>query len=166
MTFKLVSQVNIYQFQRKSGEEFGQWLPDTVFSRERTLKPGEILSLKGEVATDQETRGLWSPANVKIKVIDNDHLQVKWTKDWLAKFPIGIFLSGYYDETKIKGSTRLEIDDPYHKIDKETFPETFTSRDKLRIPPLIKETLKDIDGSPNVRKETQLIHEPTLPSKA
>lgn len=155
MTFKLQSQVVIYHTS-----DTPETAQHVVFSRERTLHPGEAIKARGSVATDVEAKGPWVGARVQIRVIDDDTLGVTHKRDLLAMVSRE---KGYYDDPEriVPGNDPLDLSDPYHSVDK--LLEVFNPLEKRRIPKLVRSTFAELgEGTKVMRRETTLRYEPTL----
>lgn len=165
MSFKLRSQIVIY------ASEVGiPPIEHLILRRDRILRPGDIIHTKGSVATDVEGKGLWASADVVIRIIDEEELGITWKRELRSKLSRWLFdeeEKGYFDpERIIEGKTPLNLDDAYHQVWKYKLPETFTPLDRIRIPILEGKKLIELEGLKDVRRETDIVYEPTLLTQA
>lgn len=134
----------------------------TVLVREKVLHEGNTIRLKGVVATDVEAKsGIWIPASVRIRVIDDDRLGIVWQRTlWSRIYERISSEEGYWDPERIVPGETLPhgLSDSYHEVS-SGMPEAFTLRDKLRL-------RKEKEKTGWLETRTELIYEPTLSPQA
>lgn len=156
--------MSVYEYPSAGGSDEGKH--HLVLSRERLLRPGDRIHVKGNIARDPEAKD-WDSGEGEIHIIDADSLGVRWRLsllDTLVSSALGTERLGLRElrqwgtERQVRGTTPMELADAYHS--EPTLPEVFTLKDRARIESLTEKMLRSVEGTKRVDRKTELVYEP------
>ncbi|HEX6977417.1 MAG TPA: hypothetical protein VF185_03615 [Patescibacteria group bacterium] len=167
MSFKLKSEVVLYEFSSTERNIQMEKVGHVVLSREKKLHNGWVVKLKGKEEADVEGKSL-RDAEGKLRIIDNDTLGLSWRTDLpgcMRMFFPKPFNTWSSEEIIRPEEPIVDLNGTRHQR-VESFPEVFTLFDRLNSQKLIEKRLEDVRGNYDVRWETKLIYEPSLPPQS
>jgi len=160
MSFKIKSTVSIHEYLPEGSSSRN--IEHVVLSREKLLRPGKIIHVKGSISRDEEAKN-WEFADGKIRIIDSETLGICWRlRNTLMSTISGPEMSEarelwHWEPERIIKGNRLELEDNYHS--EPEFQEIFTLADKLHIGLLTEKMLHKLKGIKDVYRKTKLVYE-------